>query len=256
MLAAFTRLRALTLRETRASPDVLRAAELPSSLTDITLDGARASSAGLPWFVGLDQLRNLQRLTFAAYQCWRLGSWDDDTEQVGPLQLPPCLRARTIAAVSSAPHASGTVPMFVEFLKPSSAYAMPTQTVALPVSCKPCTALMQITASSRRCRLLKAPALLPQTLRVRCWGIEAPFIGADGQCPGSDDASAEGRHRRDRQPRALLQGPAAVTLELCATLWLNLELEYTALCSPGAQWHSKCTDAVFAVRHSVCFDQA
>ncbi len=40
-LAAFTRLRALTLRETRDSPDVLRAVELPASLTDITLDGAQ-----------------------------------------------------------------------------------------------------------------------------------------------------------------------------------------------------------------------
>ena len=99
-LAAFTRLRVVTLRVTSDSAEVLRADRLPRSLEQMTLQAPEqgcsslSSTGGLPWLCACDQLRNLRRITLAGYGVWRLGGWDPDTEQPCPLQLPPGFQAR------------------------------------------------------------------------------------------------------------------------------------------------------------------
>ena len=102
-LAAFTQLRALTLRETSAPPEVLRATDLPTSLEELTLAGSGGTytpeALGLPWFAGLERLPRLRRLTLLRYVSWQTGDWDADAQQPGPLHLPPGLEVRAVLLV-------------------------------------------------------------------------------------------------------------------------------------------------------------
>jgi len=129
-------------------------------------------------------------------------------------------------------------------------------TIALPLSCKPCTALMRTIYLTLPLPSYAEAVASPQTVRIQGWGIEAHFISADGWCRGSDDATAESGHQHDRHPRALLRGPAALTLELCSSMWVNLELDYVALCCPGAHSQSKGADRVFVTSHSPMLHRA
>ncbi len=104
-LAAFTQLRALTLRFTWRSPRQLTATVLPASLEELTLavDGWRAleprRAPGAPLLIGFRRLpdlgQKLRRITFVGQQCWPLGSRDDEAENPERLQLPPSIQVFT-----------------------------------------------------------------------------------------------------------------------------------------------------------------
>jgi len=91
-LAAFTQLRALTLRETTTTLFVLRANSLPTSFLQLKLVAGRDCQDGLPLFAAFDRLQNLRRLTLRHYESWHLGTWDDEEERSRPPQLPPNLQ--------------------------------------------------------------------------------------------------------------------------------------------------------------------
>ncbi len=91
-LAAFTRLRALTLRQTSAALEVLRVTQLPASLTELRLSAKAGSQPSLPLFIGLDRLSSLRVLTLAGHTSWMLRSWDDDGNEGCRLRLPPSLK--------------------------------------------------------------------------------------------------------------------------------------------------------------------
>ena len=101
-LPAFTRLRALTLCQTRQRRALLRATQLPPSLEDLTLaltvpDVQRIGHAGPPLLVGFDGLCNLQRLTLADYgTSWQLCSRVDEEGASDPALLPLCLQVRLV----------------------------------------------------------------------------------------------------------------------------------------------------------------
>ena len=87
-LALLPQLRSLTLRQIWNGPNILRLAQLPASLEQLTLTPAgRPEDIALPLFVGLDRLPSLRQLTFAFYSFgWELGSGDG----VGcPIRVPP-----------------------------------------------------------------------------------------------------------------------------------------------------------------------
>jgi len=88
-LAAFTRLRALALRQTWAALGVLRVAQLPASLTELHLLVDGTIPTNLPFFVGFDRLTNLRQITSAGHHSWMLGCWDDDEGERCQLRLPP-----------------------------------------------------------------------------------------------------------------------------------------------------------------------
>ena len=95
-LAAFSQLRAVTLRHTSHGIDRLHAAQLPLSLEELTLVLARpeadANNTSLPLLVDLDRLTNLRRISFGNYCRRKLGSWDPPTRQRGPLHPAPSLK--------------------------------------------------------------------------------------------------------------------------------------------------------------------
>ena len=77
-LAALTRLRALTLRQTWEHFAELRAGDLPPSLEDLKLvmqhpRHVQSVHKDLPLFVDFDMLHNLRRLTLAEYWAWGYG---------------------------------------------------------------------------------------------------------------------------------------------------------------------------------------
>ena len=90
-LSAFTRLRTLDLRQTMESPTVLRAAQLPPSIAEltltlgVTLDEICDEPGGIfaPTLVGFHSLHNLRRITLADYHNWQLGFADTTEEQHG-----------------------------------------------------------------------------------------------------------------------------------------------------------------------------
>ena len=100
-LAAFTRLRSLTLRQTTNQPARLQAAHLPPSLQELTLsmDVPRFEAAlftcCLPKLVAVDGLHSLRRITLANQRCNRWYNLDghghDEEERSCPL-LPPSLK--------------------------------------------------------------------------------------------------------------------------------------------------------------------
>ena len=99
-LAAFTRLCELTLHQTSSSPDSLRAAQLPTSLQELSLklnlpNVEDAIWESLPRLVAFDRLCSLQRITFAGFLTWDLSF----REGIGrPLLLPPNLKVCTVAS--------------------------------------------------------------------------------------------------------------------------------------------------------------
>ena len=87
-LAALTRLRALTLRQTWEDFAELRAGDLPPSLEDLKLvmqnpRHVEGVSDDLPLFVAFDMLQNLRRITLSEYRVLKL--------QWHPTLLPPRL---------------------------------------------------------------------------------------------------------------------------------------------------------------------
>ena len=109
-LSAFTRLRALTLRQTARSADVLSGALLPASLEELTLDlvdlrnPPTQRGTVVPRLDGLGGLHNLRRIVLTRHRIrWCLNSWDDCRGAVGRLQLPAGLQVRIIALC---PHAA------------------------------------------------------------------------------------------------------------------------------------------------------
>jgi len=97
-LAAFTRLRALTLRQTTESIGRLRAADLPASLVELTLcqdllDQDDVDQLNPPLFI--DELRSLQRITLDQYCTWHLRSTEGEQHSKGPVLLPASFRVRT-----------------------------------------------------------------------------------------------------------------------------------------------------------------
>ena len=99
-LAAFTRLRALTLRQTTDSLGRLRAADLPASLVELTLfqdllDRDDVDQLNPPLFVAFDELRSLRRITLDQYEAWHLSSTEGEQHSKGPVLLPPSFRVRT-----------------------------------------------------------------------------------------------------------------------------------------------------------------
>ena len=117
-LMAFTRLRVLTLCQTWGSPPILRAAQLPVSVEELTLSLCQEPDEGaydttLPCFAGFDSLCRLRRITLSHYRAWRLDSWDEHELQPRPVQLPPSLEVRTRRAGGIATirfHAAGSCP--------------------------------------------------------------------------------------------------------------------------------------------------
>ena len=102
-LAAFTRLCALTLRQTD-DLDTFIATYLPASLVDITLiqdlpESDEAVDMDPPFIVGLEQLAALKRVTFEDYCSWRLGSWLHDGGQECPQQFPPSVEVCSLRSV-------------------------------------------------------------------------------------------------------------------------------------------------------------
>ncbi len=86
-LAAFTQLRTLTLRQTWDGPNILRLAQLPASLEELTLTpAAKPEDISVPVFVDLDSLPSLRRITCASYLGWELGSGDWERR---PICVPP-----------------------------------------------------------------------------------------------------------------------------------------------------------------------
>ena len=98
-LAAFTRLRVLTLRQTWAALEVLRVAQLPASLTELQLSVDTNKRTSLPLFVGLDGLSSLRRITSAGHVRWKLGSWDDEAEEPCELSLPSSFEVGAVRPV-------------------------------------------------------------------------------------------------------------------------------------------------------------
>jgi len=102
-LAAFPRLRALTLRQTPDSPRVLPAALLPLSLEDFTLTYSDPPNYGhhkRPMrLVDLDALPQLRRITLAAHTFWPLGTWFYEGDPPQRLRLPASLQVWLVHAV-------------------------------------------------------------------------------------------------------------------------------------------------------------
>ena len=96
-LAAFPRLRALTLRQTRNSPGVLPATLLPPSLKEFALTYSDAPNDGdhnRPMrLVGFDALSQLRRITLAGHTFWPLGTWFYEGDPPQRLRLPASLQA-------------------------------------------------------------------------------------------------------------------------------------------------------------------
>ena len=85
-LAAFTRLRALTLHQTESAPEALPATHLPASLEELTLAWQPASDADwrsqLPALVAFGGLSKLRRLTLAGFeQTWWIRGTDSRQEE-------------------------------------------------------------------------------------------------------------------------------------------------------------------------------
>ncbi len=86
-LAAFTRLRALTLHQTEERPEALRATHLPASLEELTL--ARQAAVDTDWrpselpaLVAFGGLSKLRRLTLAGFEYgWWIRGADDRAEE-------------------------------------------------------------------------------------------------------------------------------------------------------------------------------
>ena len=101
-LAAFTRLRALTLRQATDSPGLwLRAAALPASLEDLKLfqdpDNQLNPFRKTPLLSGFDKLRSLQRMTVVNYHDCFLATAEDGEDWkllTRPARLLPSLRVR------------------------------------------------------------------------------------------------------------------------------------------------------------------
>ena len=118
-LTPFTALRALTLRQTLESPELLRAANLPASLEEMTLllsapvmkVFADPFASCPPLFVGFERLRNLRRITIENYFFWELSSWDDEAQSDGPAMFPPSLEVRTAVPLSALCASPFPVPM-------------------------------------------------------------------------------------------------------------------------------------------------
>ena len=95
VLAAFTQLRELSLRQTWHM-DVLRATNLPASLEDLQLimnlpDFVDALGQDPPLFEAFDRLHNLRRITLTDYWSWNLGRWNDAQTRWHPAMLPRSL---------------------------------------------------------------------------------------------------------------------------------------------------------------------
>jgi len=97
VLAAFTQLRELSLRQTWHL-DVLRAAELPASLEDLQLimdipdnTDALINEDPPPFFEAFDRLHSLRRITLTDFRSWQLHSWDDTESHWHPAPPPPSL---------------------------------------------------------------------------------------------------------------------------------------------------------------------
>ncbi len=97
-LAAFPRLRAVTLRVVQSSPGLLSATQLPISLEELTLEGIRHRTRNPPCFASLETLRNLRRLTFRNFQRWELSAYKETT---CPLRLPPSLEVRAVQRLTA-----------------------------------------------------------------------------------------------------------------------------------------------------------
>ena len=92
-LAAFTRLRALTLHQTSNAP--LSAAQLPTSLELLRFEYAIPRDSGgkyvPPLLAAFGRLDRLRRLTFCGYISWPLGSCSA-ANKPGRLALPPSVQ--------------------------------------------------------------------------------------------------------------------------------------------------------------------
>jgi len=104
-LAAFTRLRALTLRQASDAVHELRAAQLPASLEELTVTlalpkpqlerviyYASVPRPNVPVLVDFEGMTNLRRISFGDYWSWELASRDRQTGQRGLLHTPPSLQ--------------------------------------------------------------------------------------------------------------------------------------------------------------------
>ncbi len=97
-LAAFTRLRALTLRQATDAPGFsLRATDLPASLEDLTVfqdpdEHLSAFTTEPPLLNGFDNLRNLQRITLDHCPFYNLATARDGDLLERPAPLPPTLK--------------------------------------------------------------------------------------------------------------------------------------------------------------------
>ncbi len=96
-LAAFTQLRALSLRQNLEAPRILHAAQLPASIEELTLIGDAVLNEFTndpyipPTLVGFRSLHSLRRITLMHYHEWRWGVADAAEAQQVPGHLPPSL---------------------------------------------------------------------------------------------------------------------------------------------------------------------
>jgi len=103
-LAAFTRLRALSFRQRMESPMVLRAAQLPPSVEELTFmchtpfDESSTDRCLSPVLVGFHRLHSLRRITLVDYYEWRLSFEDTEETQHCLGHLPPSLEVCAVAS--------------------------------------------------------------------------------------------------------------------------------------------------------------
>jgi len=101
-LAAFTRLRFLSLLQIWDGLTVLHVQHLPAMLEELTLTAA-AEESRLPLFSGLDSLPRLRKLTFVDYAEYKLGTAAVNGEpgQWRPMRVPPSFQVCTLKAKHS-----------------------------------------------------------------------------------------------------------------------------------------------------------